>query len=349
MGAGLVNAACTYVRPIPDAPLAADSAHTAPVRQQWLARVNQGFLGPMVLRHDTLIGAGYDRRVVAVDLAHGKKVWEVRLNGGASAGVVGTGDTIFSASDRPDGSVEAMRRANGDVVWRRRHTGRIALPLLLTDSLVVVAPSTGAVLALDRDNGRVEWRSRMAPLVAPVQPGAPGEIVALTTDSVFRLSVADGKHLAATPTIGSASTPWLRADSLLIIATGTGDITALHAADLSVRWRLHVDGPVLVPPALSGDTVWVVTQPGSIYRIPLAHPEAERFATFPDPVSAPPTPWRAWVLVGMADGTLRALDTAGVEAWRVAVGRPLVQAPIALPDGFVIVGGRGDLHRMVVR
>ncbi|MGH7734169.1 MAG: PQQ-binding-like beta-propeller repeat protein, partial [Gemmatimonadales bacterium] len=324
MGAGLVNAACAYVRPIPDAPLAADSTHPAPLTQRWLARVNQGFLGPLLLRNDTLIGAGYDRRVIAVDLSRGTKAWEVRLNGGASAGVVATGDTIFSASDRPDGSVQAMRRASGDIVWRRRHTGRVALPLLLTDSFIVAAPSAGNVLALDRASGKVRWQHRMAPLVAPAEGGAPGEIVVLTTDSVFRLALTDGKLLAAAPTNGSASAPWLRADSLLVLGTGAGEITAIRPGDLSTAWHLQVDGPILIPPAISGDTVWAVTQTGSIFLIPLSHPQAQRFAAFTDPVSAPPTPWRSWVLVGMADGTLRALGADGVEAWRVAVGRPLV-------------------------
>ncbi|MGB7211535.1 MAG: PQQ-binding-like beta-propeller repeat protein [Gemmatimonadales bacterium] len=349
MGVGLVNAACAYVRPIPDAPLAADSSHAAPLAQHWLARVSQGFLGPMLIRNDTLIGTGYDRRVIAVDLSRGTKTWEVRLNGGASAGVVGTGDTVFSASDRPDGSVQAMRRASGDVVWRRRRTGRIALPLLLADSFIVAGPSTGNVLAFDRRNGEPRWTHRMPPLVAAPQLGAPGEIVVLTSDSVYRLALADGKLIAAVPTSGSASTAWARTDSLLVLATGAGNIFAIRPADLSTVWHLQVDGPVLVPLATSGDTLWIVTQTGGVYRVPLQRPAAERFAAFQDPVSAPPTPWRSWVLIGMADGTLRALGTDGIEAWRVAVGRPLVQPPIVLPDGILIVGGRGDLHRMVLR
>ena len=347
--AGLVNAACTYVRPIPDAPLAADTAHAAPLAQRWLARVNQGFLGPMVLSRDTLIGSGYDRRVVALDLASGRKLWEVRLNGGASAGIAGTGDTVFAASDRPDGSVQAMHRGTGDVVWRRRHTGRIALPLLLTDSLVVAAPSTGNVLALDRARGKVRWVHRMAPLAAPPEAGASGELVVATDDSIYRLALADGKLLGAVAAPGATSAPWIRHDSLLILVTGSGVVAAVRVNDLQVAWQVQVDGPILVPPAISGDTAWIATQAGHLFRIPLSDHALERFAEMADPVSAPPTPWRGWVLVGMADGTLRALGPDGVEAWRVGVGRPLVQPPIVLPHGLLIVGGRGDLHRMVSR
>lgn len=349
MGAGLVNAACAYVRPIPDAPFAADTAHAAPLEQRWLARVNQGFLGPMILRGDTLIGTGYDRRVVAVDLIRGKKVWENRLNGGASAGVAAPGDTIYAASDRPDGSVEAFHRGNGYDVWRRRHTGRIALPLLIADSFIVAAPRTGNVMALDRASGRGRWVHRMAAATEAPVSGRPGEIVVATDDSLYRLHLADGKLVSAVRSPGPASARWVPVDSMLLLPTGTGDLAAIRVADLGVAWQVHLDGPILVAPTVVNDTAWIVTQAGGVFRIPILHPAAERYATLPDPASAPPVPWRGWLLVGMADGTLRALGHDGREAWRVAVGRPIVHPPIILPDGLLIIGGRGDLHRMAAR
>jgi hypothetical protein len=51
------------------------------------------------------------------------------------------------------------------------------------------------------------------------------------------------------------------------------------------------------------------------------------------------------VLLGGADGTIRALRTNGSEIWRVQVWRPVELGPIPLPDGLIAVGGNGDLHR----
>lgn len=345
----LVNAACAYVRPIPDAPLAADSSHPAPVTQRWLARVSQGFLGTLALRDDTLIGAGYDRRVVAVALDQGKKLWDIRLNGGAPAGVVASGDTIFAASDRPDGTIATMRLHNGFDIWRRRHTGRITLPLTLTDSLVIAAPREGNVIALDRARGERRWSHRMAPAVTQPVEGVPGELLVATGDSIFRLSADSGKLREGVRAPGPISAPWVRTDSAVIVATGTGVVAAIGMRDLAERWKVEVDGPVIVAPTLVDDTLWVATQRGSIYRIPLATPRADKIVTLTDPISAPVMPWRSWLLVGMADGTLRALDANGMERWRVAVGRPLISPPLLLPDGFLILGGRGDIHRMVAQ
>lgn len=349
MGLGLVNAACAYHRPIPEAPLAADSTHPAPVAQRWVSQVNQGFLGPVLLRGDTLFGAGYDRRVVAVTLPRGKEIWDLRQNGGVSSGVVASNDTLYVASDRPDGSVAAIGMAHGRDLWKRRHTGRIALPLALIGPLVIAAPKGGGLLALDRAGGDRAWTRRLAPAVTAPVEGRPGEFLVATGDSVFRFSADSGKLLQGVPAPGPLSAPWVRSAAGVILATGTGVVAELAVDDLAERWQVQLDGPVLVAPTLQHDTLWAATQRGTIYRIPLAAPRAERVATLTDPISAPVWPWRAWLLVGMADGTLRALDSTGTEAWRVAVGRPLTNPPLPLPDGFLILGGRGDIHRMVAR
>ena len=347
MAAGLVNAACGDVRPIPPAPLLADPAHPAPFTQRWLSRPGQGFLGPLSVRGDTLVGSGYDRRLVAMTLDKGKKIWDYRLAGGASAGVVGSGDTVFAASDRPQGEVRAFERAHGREIWKQRHTGRIATALTLLDSLVVVAPLEGGLLALDRRDGHIVWKDRGKAIVAAPLPGVSGEILVTTGDSLFRVSASDGKLRGKAKSPVPISVPWIDADSSVIVAGGDGAVAEIRKGDLSVVWRAMLDDAVIVPPTLSHDTIWVATQKGTIYRIPRANSRAEQFLSLANPISAAPTPWHDLLLVGMADGTLRAFDSTGAERWRIAVGGPLYSAPIPLADGLLVLGGRGDLHRFV--
>ena len=51
------------------------------------------------------------------------------------------------------------------------------------------------------------------------------------------------------------------------------------------------------------------------------------------------------VLLGGADGALRALRPDGSEAWRVQLRWPIEVSPLVLDDGLLAVGGDGDLHR----
>ncbi|MFI5235240.1 MAG: PQQ-binding-like beta-propeller repeat protein [Gemmatimonadales bacterium] len=343
--AGLVNAACGFARPIPAAPLAADSAHPAPLHQRWLTREAQGFLGPVAIRHDTVYGAGYDRRVAAVNLADGKVIWEYRMPGGVAAGVVMAGDTLFTASDRPDGAVVAVDRRTGKDFWKRR-VGLVGVSLGLVGDKVMVAPRTGGLVALDVADGRVRWRRRMAAVVVRPLAGGPGEVIVATYDSLFRLSLADSGLRGGVRAPGPVSAPWVPIDdSLVLLATGNGLVSAIRRSDLRTEWTVQLDGPIVVTPTVTDDTIWVGTQSGTIYRIPLAAPRAERMLALDHPFTAPLVHWDSLLLAGRADGILQAFGPDGTERWEIAVGRPLVQPPLLLSDGFVVLGGRGDLHR----
>lgn len=344
---GTVNVACGATRTIPPEPLAADPGHPAPFTRQWLTRAGQGWVGPVAMEGGLLLGAGYDRRVVAVRLSDGKEVWDHRMAGGGAGGVQVRSDTVYAASDRPTGEVIALGGRKGSGIWRQRRTGRVAMPLLVTDSSVIVAPVGGGVLALGSADGEVRWRRPLRPAVAGPINGAPGEILVTTGDSIFRLDVTDGRVRGGIPSPVPLSAPWVTVDSGLILPGGNGVVAELTNPGLAVRWRDTLDSPILIRPTVAGDTVWVATQSGSVYQILRHAPTPSRLFHVPSPIAAPPLSWRGLILVGMADGTLRAVDSTGAERWRIAVGSPLYTAPIPMPDGLIVLGGRGDIHRFV--
>jgi outer membrane protein assembly factor BamB len=297
----------------------------------------------VVVADGTLYGAGYDRRIVAVELATGRVRQVYRMPGGVSAGVALGGDTIYSASDRPDGSVAAVRTTDGRQLWKRR-IGFTAQPILLAGDLVVAGPRQGGVVALDRMTGQVKWRRRLAAIQA--RPVVQGDtLLVLTPDSIFRLSLTDGTLLGGVRAPGPVSAPWTVTESLLLIPTGDGRLGAVGRHDLAPRWSAALDGPPLVSAAVAGDTAWVVTQPGTLFAVPLAAPTARTVAGLGRPISAPPAVWNGLVLLGGADGTLLAIRPDGSTAWTLAVGRPLMEPPVALGPDLLVLGGRGDVHR----
>jgi outer membrane protein assembly factor BamB len=107
-----------------------------------------------------------------------------------------------------------------------------------------------------------------------------------------------------------------------------------------------LDAPVFASPAAAGDTLYAASRRDSLYRItgePL--PQAERVAELDWPVTAPVTATAGLILLGGADGTLRALRPNGTEAWRVQLRWPVEVGVLVLDDGMLAVGGDGDLHR----
>ncbi len=340
---GSVNAACVNFRP-PPTPLAASVAGDAPTRL-WTARAGRRLSGRVEVEANTLYGGGVDRKVYAVDLASGEVRWSTRLSGMVIGGVLLSGDTVFVASSRPEGRIHALRRADGKRIWRVS-ANPIAAPLALIGGMLLAQTQRGEVLALNPASGKVQWRRRVGIARGPAIPAGAGSILISTTDSLFRISLANGtiSHRAASP--GSVVAPWLAHRGALIAGTADSQVVSIRPTDLQRNWAVEVDAPVLGAPGAIGDTLFVATRIGGLYRIaPASDPKAERIASLEWPVTAPVTIMRGQILLGGADGTIRALRPDGSEIWRVRVWRPVELGAIPLADGLLAIGGNGDLHR----
>jgi outer membrane protein assembly factor BamB len=238
-----------------------------------------------------------------------------------------------------------LRRDNGKQIWRVS-SGPVGAPLAMVDGVLVAETQRGVVLALDPATGKVRWRRRLGVARVQATPAGNGGIIVATTDSLFRLTLADGRvtHRAASP--GTIVSPWLAHRGSLIAGTTDSQVVAIRPDNLQRRWMLQVDAPVQSSLAALGDTLFVVTRVGSVYRIsPDSFPTLRQIAALDWPVTAPVTILRRQILLGGADGMIRALRPDGAEIWRVRVWRPVEFAPIPLPDGLLAIGGNGDLHR----
>jgi outer membrane protein assembly factor BamB len=341
---GSVNAGCTGYRPPPGAPPSAAASGNAPT-QVWAARAGRRLTGRVALEGGHLYGGGLDRRVYAVDLQTGEVAWSKRLSGLIAGGVLVSGDTVFAASSRPEGRVYALDRESGKQFWRTK-TGAVGAPLALVGGTLIVSSQRGQLLGLSPGGGSLRWRRAMSMArIAPVPAGDSSVIVA-TVDSLYRVAVEDGRVSHAVLTPGTIVSPWLSHRGTLIAGTTDSLVVAIDPADLRTRWRVRVDAPVLDSPAAIGDTLYVASRRGTVYRIlPDSAPEAKLLVELDWPVTAPLTVVDGELLLGGADGTVRALRPDGTEAWRVQLWRPVELGPLALEDGLLAIGGNGDLHR----
>ncbi|MBA3759362.1 MAG: PQQ-like beta-propeller repeat protein [Gemmatimonadales bacterium] len=340
---GSVNAACVNFRP-PPTPIAAAAAGDAPT-PVWTTRAGKHLAGQMSVQDNTLYVGGSDRKVYAIDLASGEVRWSARLSGMILGGVLLQGDTIYVATSRPDGQVHALRRKDGKKIWRVS-TGTIAAPLAMIGGVLVAETQRGDVLALDPASGKLRWRRRVGVARAPAVAAGDGAILVSTTDSLFRVAVSDGKVLHRASSPGSVVAPWLAHGGALLAGTTDSQVVSIRPTDLQRLWALPVDAPVLGSVAALGDTLFLATRVGTVYRIdPGPEPKAVRVASLDWPVTAPVTILGGHIILGGADGTIRALRPDGTESWRLRVWRPVELPPVPLADGLLAIGGNGDLHR----
>lgn len=340
---GSVNAACVNFRP-PPAPIAASVAGAAPT-PVWTAKAGRRFTGQVRLQENTLYGGSIDRKVYAVDLGSGEVRWSSRLPGMVVGGVLLSGDTVFAASSRPEGRIYALRRHSGKQIWKTS-TQPIGAPLALVEGVLIAQTQRGEVLGVDPAAGNVLWRRRVGVGRAAAVPAGSGGVLVATTDSLLRLKAADGgvTHRAVSP--GTIVSPWLAHEGALVAGTTDSLVVSINPADLRRKWTVRVDAPVIGTPAALGDTLYVAARNGMVYRIePGPERQLKRIASLRWPVTTPVTIVDRQILLGGADGTIRALGTDGREIWRIRVWRPVEVGPLALDDGLLAIGGNGDLHR----
>ena len=340
---GSVNAGCVNFRP-PPVPLAASVAGDAPTRV-WTGRVGRRLTGNVEVQENTLYAGGMDRKVYAVDLATGEVRWSSRLSGMVVGGVLLSGDTVFVATSRPEGRIQALHKAEGKRLWRVS-ANPIAAPLALIEGTLIAETQRGEVLALDPRNGKVRWRRRVGTARGAATAAGAGALLVSTTDSLFRLSLADGKitHRASSP--GAVLSSWLPYNGALVAGTADSQIVSIRPTDLRYNWIRRVDAPILDTPAQLADTLFVATRVGSLYRIePGPDPKIVRLVQLGWPVTAPITIAGGKLFLGGADGTIRALRSDGSEVWRLRIWRPIEMGLIPVADGLVAIGGNGDLHR----
>ncbi|MGZ8391515.1 MAG: outer membrane protein assembly factor BamB family protein [Gemmatimonadales bacterium] len=340
---GSVNAGCVTFRP-PPTPVAAAAAGNAPT-PVWTARTGRRVTGLMGVRDSTLYVGGMDRKVYALNLATGEARWSTRLSGIIVGGVLLQGDTIYVATSRPNGQVQALHRKDGKKIWRVS-AGAIAAPLAIVGGVLVAETQRGEVVALDPASGKIRWRRRVGVARIPATAAGNGAIMVSTTDSLFRVAVSDGQVIQRAASPGSVVAPWLARNGALLAGTTDSQVVSIRPTDLERLWTVSVDAPVLGSLAAIGDTLYVATKVGSLYRIdPGPEPKAERIASLDWPITAPVTILKGQIILGGADGMMRALRPDGTEIWRLRVWRPVELGPVPLADGLLAIGGNGDLHR----
>lgn len=337
---GSVNASCVNFHPGPIT-LPSAASGTAPA-ERWTLRAGRAIAAPIGIDSATIYAAGMDRVVRAISIDSGKVRWTFRLTGTVLGGVVRADSSVYVASVRPEGNLLSLDAATGRKRWST-HIGEPAGPVALVGGVLLVATRAGDLLAVTPRDGVIHWRRRIGYARSAAVAAAGGAVIA-SFDSVFRVSVADGHVLARRAAPGAVLAPWAPAGRFLIGASTDSAVVALRADDLSTAWQARLDAPLFAAPQVVGDTIFVASRIGSVYRIDAASGAAARVAALDWPLTAGPVVYGSLFLVGGADGTVRALSREGRDVWRIAAWRPVELEPVPLRQGLLVIGGNGDFH-----
>jgi outer membrane protein assembly factor BamB len=249
-------------------------------------------------------GFGY---VIALDLGTGKKLWEKNVSSPIRSSPTASAERVFVVSR--DGQVYCLSGSDGSELWSFRGMPERASILsnqspAVDGDFVIVPYPTGDIIALSVHDGRAVW-----------------------SDSLSRSRTASS--LAA---MSDASRPAV--DRGFVFVAGHGGRTVANTQRTGERmWSLNVAS--IQPPAIAGDTVYVVDTGGQAMAISRSEGKIHWTAKLPGGST-----WSGPVLAGnqlwlaSSKGNLVSVDavTGRVVATQ-DMGAPVFIAP-------VVAGGR---------
>jgi eukaryotic-like serine/threonine-protein kinase len=250
--------------------------------------------------------------LVAIGLEDQREVWRVPLGAQSRSGVTVDGDVAYVGDQ--DGTLYAVNVADGAMRWTSEMPGRIDIS---------IAASDGRSVAISRDDD-----SR--------------RVVVAAHDA------DDGERLwQFTPQLSAtASSSAAVADDAVFVGLADRVVRALGVEDGEERWSslaLQLFSP-LTSPAVGEDAVFVADLGGGLYRFDPADGEREWSFQFNEVVvRSSPVIVDQWVLLGLNDGRLVAVDSAsGRLNWQSAPSQGLAGTIAVSSQAIVAARGGND-------
>lgn len=249
-------------------------------QEVWRANLSSDALSKPVITHNKILAKSIDGNLYAFNLLTGEKLW-VADHGApglmlkASSSPVIVGDLALVGF--PDGKLDAVDLQTGAVVWQRsiaypkgasdveRLVDIDADPIVQGD-IAYLASYQGYIGALSLVNGQFLWRK---PASTYKNLAIDSQTLYMTDseDTVWALNKSDGhvKWKQISLNARGLTEPVLMG-SRLIIGDKTGYLHVLSTHNGDVISRSQLSGAITISPAVSGKSVYVMTENGKLNR-----------------------------------------------------------------------------------
>jgi outer membrane protein assembly factor BamB len=232
-------------------------------------------------------------------------------------------------------------------VWRAS-LGRAATgPPSMSPDLIVSMGFDRYLVVLDPDDGGRIWRARLN------APGAAGPLVA--DDRIYAATGGQDGHLYAYSLrgkklwqrrLGPLVAPLALVDSVLIVGTAVGTVTACATTTGNVQWVQHLSQAIRAGVVPVADGVLVATD-DSVFRLDAATGDIAARAALPGTSVAPAAFQGDTVVATTADGHVMAFRSGDLELlWSLDLGAPVFGGPALARDSVFAVSIRGVLWRI---
>jgi len=276
-----------------------------------------------------------DRRIVALDAATGRLLWQHEVTGPVDSSPAVAGDTVYVGLR--DGSLVALDTKKGTQRWAFEAGGPVFRSPVVHEGTLYFTASDGFLYALDAATGDLRWRFQ-ADGQTLSSPAVNHAVVAFTSSGnrLYILDRATGRlqlpFNVQNPTVGAP-----------VIQDNRVMVTNLGGTVWTVDWRQHESGwqqswyGLRYRLFLWGMIKQIEPRTGFLWQYTV---KARRDRFFNGVAATPDRIFGCTVL-----GNCVALDpTTGEEAWQQSVGASVFSAPVVVGEVTYVGAGDGKVY-----
>ncbi len=278
--------------------------------------------------------------------------WEQRLTGGVMSHLRLQAGVLYVSA--MDGSLWALRAADGAVLWKAATGDYCHSSPLVADGRVVVGSADAHVYAFDARTGRPLWRHRTrGPVYASAAAARGVAAIASGDGRIYGLDrVTGGQRWTYDLPAGDtafAQSPAATDGERFYVGAWDAYVYALDAATGALTWRRRATNrsfaysAAIAGPAVGGGTVYAVSNGNQMHAYDAVGGATRwTYASAGDKVGySSPALAGDRVYVGcLGDrGEVRCVSAAdGMEVWTAATGSTIYDSSPAVADGYVSIG-----------
>ena len=233
-------------------------------------------------------------------------------------------------------------------LWSAETARGVTAPLGVTGSIVVAAAANRRLVAVGLDSARALWTARL-PGEAAGGVLADGNRIYVGTgrpSGRIEAHALDGSTLWRTAT-GEITSPLAKAGDMIVGMTRREQVVAVNAATGRLRWQRHAGNSRTAPIAADAGHVLVTTM-DSLMLFETAAGRLVKHRRIRGVSLSGWVPVGAWLVTGLADSAVVAIDPATLEEkWRVQTDAPVL-GPVAVSGDTVWAATRiGTIYEII--
>ncbi len=324
---------------------------------------------------DGIAYVGSHFKILALDAATGRVVWERETTGPVHPSLAVAGDNLYLGL--LDHRVLALERRTGEVRWEFKTQDAITASPAVANGIVYAPSWDGFIYALDAATGKPIWKYETKGPVRASPAIHDGVLfVTDTNGNLHTVNARTGQSRLRFRTTGSATASPVVANGLVyfpaegrVYAVGAGaqqipgeyQLKAVWAqfwiwrvpgiprppGQKGGRWRFTPEKShgIITSPAVTPEAFYVGDTGGNFYaRDALLGTERWRFRAG-GAILGSPVVLGERVYFGARDGFLYALDrSSGQAVWKLSLGSPIEVSPVFAADRLYVRTADGRLH-----